>query len=117
MPVTFLKRATESIDYDFDFSDILPSGDSLQSDTASSTVTPASGITAGTKTHNTSTGVVKQYLSGGTASASYLVTCTITTTIGRILTREITVVIDPSRRRRKWRRMWNTTSTRKRPSG
>ena len=89
MSVRFRKQPDENLDYDFDWSAWMASGDTLQASTGTSVVSATTGITVGTKTHNTSTSIVKQFLSGGTADADYEIECTVTTTQGRIGQREI----------------------------
>lgn len=72
------KRPAEVLDYDLDYSQWLPSGDTV----ASATVTAEDGITLGEKVLSDT--AVKQWVSGGTADTEYTITCTATTTGGRI---------------------------------
>jgi hypothetical protein len=75
----FVKRPGETIDYDFIFTDWL----NARNDTvASFTVQSSEGITVGSTAQ--SSGVVKVFVSGGTAGQSYKVTATITTEGGRV---------------------------------
>lgn len=82
----FLKQPNETLDYNFDFSLWMPTGDSI----ASSTVTADAGITLGTKTNTGNT--VQQFISGST-EGTYKVTCRITTTQGRIKEAEILIQV------------------------
>ena len=69
----FVKHPSEVIDYDFIFTDWL---NARNDNVASFTVTADAGITASAGTH--SSGVVKTYISGGTAGRSYKIACTVT---------------------------------------
>ena len=84
---TFSKQPGETLDYDFDFTDWMPTGDAI----ASSVVTAESGVTLGTKI-STDT-VIKQFISGGTDGQKYKVTCKITTNDGRIKELELMLKI------------------------
>ena len=94
MPNEFTKQPGDNLDYDFKFLQWLTSNgatDTLQASTTTSTVTVPAGLTAGTKQHNTTEGIVKQWLSGGTDGADYKITCQITSTQGRVKETEITI--------------------------
>ena len=88
MPVRFRKQPDENLDYDFDWAAWLTTGDTVQAGTGTSVVTATAGVTLGTKTHNTTTGIVKQWISGGTDGSDYDIECTLTTTQGRVGQRE-----------------------------
>ena len=72
------KKASENLDYDFDFTELLGS-DILLSAVVSSV---PSGLTLGVKMV-TST-IVKQYVSGGVVGTIYTVTCQMTSVSGRV---------------------------------
>lgn len=72
-PEMAVKAPTARKDYDFDWVEWLPTGDTI----ASAVVTAESGITV-YSTATTST-VVKVWLTGGTDGSDYVITCTITT--------------------------------------
>jgi hypothetical protein len=76
---TFTKQPVEIKDYDIDYAKWMPSGDSIQSVTAS--ISPA-GLTLGSVLVNGL--VVKIWLSGGTNGALYKITVNVTTTGGRL---------------------------------
>jgi hypothetical protein len=82
----FTKRPGETIDYDITFVEWL----AKRADTVSTfSVATDAGITKVAEEH--ASGVVKVYLSGGTAGRTYKVTATITTVLGRIKQGQITV--------------------------
>jgi exosome complex RNA-binding protein Csl4 len=84
---TFTKRSTETLDYDFDFSDFVPSGDVI----ASNVITADDGLTLTTKQDFYSLGIVKQYIGGGVNGKKYRVTCRVTTNAGRV--KELSLMI------------------------
>lgn len=69
------KRSADSLNYTFDFSQWLASGDSV----ASATWTVPSGLTQVSSSTTSTTAVVK--ISGGTVGTSYTITCAMTTTV------------------------------------
>lgn len=73
----FIKEPADVLDYDVDFSEWIPSSDSI----ATATPTADTGITLGLTTITGNT--VKQWVSGGTDGATYKITLTVTTTGGR----------------------------------
>lgn len=97
MPREFTKQPSENLDYDFDWTDWMPTGDTI----ASSSVTAVSGISLGIKeqgdyvnnlwTTSSSGKIIKQFVSGGTVNANYKVTCVMTTIEGRIDEAEIVI--------------------------
>jgi len=90
----FIKQPSENLDYDFDFGPWLEDeADTLQASTGSSDVSADAGVTLGTKTHDVAMGIVKQWISGGTAGQRYQVTCQITTTGGRVKEAELVIVV------------------------
>jgi hypothetical protein len=77
----FLKAPADVLDYEWDWSQWLPTGDTI----SAVTWTVASGLTLETSpaaSHTTTTATV--WLGGGTAGQQYAVTCQITTAAGRI---------------------------------
>jgi hypothetical protein len=82
----FTKQPADVIDYDIDFSEWLPVGDTLA--TATPTVDVAS-LTLGT-TVISDTGI-KQWVSAGTDGLTYKVTVTVTTNGGRTVQQEFRV--------------------------
>lgn len=82
----FTKQPVDILDYDMDFSDWLPAGDTL--DTATPTVDVASLTLGATVVTDTS---VKQWVSAGTDGLTYKVTITATTTGGRTIQNEFRV--------------------------
>lgn len=76
----YTKQPGDNVDYDVDLSSWLPSTDTVLSAVAVS----ESGITLGTTSINTTTKIVKQWVSGGTTGNRYKVTLTITSVEGRI---------------------------------
>lgn len=82
------KQTSENLDYDFEFTNALPSGDNVS--TATVTATPA-GLTLGTKTISGQT--VKQWISGGTDGVTYKVTVVATSVAGRIRELELELLV------------------------
>ena len=78
----FYKQSGETLDFDFDFTAWMPSGDSIASEVI--TIIDSSGADMSAMVGNTfrNTPVVKQYVTGGTNGESYKVTCKITTSGG-----------------------------------
>ncbi len=74
----FVKQPNETLDYQFDYTQWIPAGDSI----SSATVT-ATGLMLGSKTIENGV-VVRQFISGGTDGTTYEVTCQITTAQGRV---------------------------------
>lgn len=74
------KQPAENIDIDIDFSQWLPSSDTI----SSSAVTADSGITLGNTVNNVTEKKVKQWVSGGASGARYKVTVRATSIEGRI---------------------------------
>jgi hypothetical protein len=85
MAAIFEKDPDAVLDYEFDWSDWLPSGDTI----ASAVVEAETGIVIDSQA-NTSTAVTV-WLSGGTANTGYEVTCHITTAEARQDDRTITI--------------------------
>ncbi len=80
-PVILSKRPAEVFDVDFEFAAVIPTGDSISSDSA----TADAGLTLGARSRSGT--VVKQFISGGAAGAEYELVCRILTSAGR--TREL----------------------------
>jgi hypothetical protein len=83
MAVPFLnqippKNALATLDYEFDWTAWLASGETI----ASATVTVPTGITLYTPA-SVNGGVVVFWLSGGTAMQTYSIACTVVTSAGR----------------------------------
>lgn len=74
------KQPAENIDIDIDFSQWLPSSDTI----SSSAVSADSGITLGSTVNNVTEKKVKQWVSGGTDRVRYKVTVIATSVEGRI---------------------------------
>jgi len=82
---SFLKQPADNLDYDFDFSEWLATGDTI----VSSVVVAEVGITLGTKIETTTN--VKQFVRGGVSGQDYKVSCTITTANG--LDKQVDILI------------------------
>lgn len=81
---SFKQQPAERLDYDVDYTDWLPSADSLSSATVS--VSP-SGLTIDSPAINGK--FVKLWVSGGSSGAKYKATLTVVTAIGRTKQDEI----------------------------
>ena len=89
MAETFTKDPDEVLDYTFDWTDYLETGETI----ASYVITADTGITSGTESQ--ASGVVTYWLTGGDATYTYKVACKIVTSAGRTAERTVTVwVID-----------------------
>lgn len=96
---SILKDPSANLDYDFDWTDWLPDGDTI----SSSAVTADDGITLGSKqqgdyvadlwTPSATGSVIKQFISAGTARNDYRVTCRITTSESRVDERTIVLMV------------------------
>lgn len=75
------KDPDETLDYCWDWSQILPSGDTI----SSVTWTVAPGLTKENSTASTTTATV--WVSGGTVGERYPIACKVTTVAGRIFER------------------------------
>lgn len=82
---SFVKDPDANLDYVFDWSDWLETGETISSYV---TTVPA-GLTKGTESELS--GKVAVWLSGGTANSVYQVACKITTSLGRIDERTIEI--------------------------
>lgn len=77
----FVKQPHEVLDYDFDYSEWLPTADTI----ISTAVTADAGITLGsTIIEPSEKKVVKQWVSGGSDGVTYKVQITATTAGGRV---------------------------------
>lgn len=87
------KQPSEVLDYDFDFSQRLPTGDTISSVLSvtldQNTITLGSGATGVT---NTGT-VVKVWLLGGLSGTRYKVTCRVLTVGGRTMESDMFVLV------------------------
>lgn len=83
------KRASEVLDYDFDFTELL-SANTDTVDEASVTVSPSGLNLVTTSEYST---IVKQWISGGTVGQTYSVLCTMTSALGRIKVLELQLAI------------------------
>lgn len=83
------KAAASSLDYSLDLSRWLVSGDTIATATV---VSDQPDLTLTTATHTPT--VATTVASGGAASPSYVLTWTITTTAGRVLSRKTGLSID-----------------------
>lgn len=84
---TYIKDPDAVLDYRFDWSAWLASGETIT--TAASTV--SAGITKDSESNTTTTATV--WLSGGTDGDDYLVTCRITTNQGRTDDRSMVIKV------------------------
>lgn len=75
---TFTKQPADKFDYDIDYTDWLTSGDNVQG----AIVSGDAGITIDSTFINDPR--IKIWLSGGTAGITYKVTCTMTSSDGRV---------------------------------
>lgn len=94
MPSTFTKDPSALLDYVFDWSAWLGSGETI----ASTVITVPTGLTLDLTAPHTSgytatTTAVTVWLSGGTAGSYYSPACKITTSAGRVDERSITVQV------------------------
>jgi len=83
----FLKDPDAVLDYAFDWSSWLQSGETI----SSYSITVDSGLTK--ESDNESDGVVTVWLSGGTAGSEYTVSCKITTSMSRTDERSMTIKV------------------------
>lgn len=93
MPSSWIKTDAEVLDYKFDFSDWLPTGDTI----STRTVTPETGITVDSSSITDTSTSVTVWLSGGTVDTDYNVTCLVTTTQGRTAERFVTICVRTTR--------------------
>ena len=84
---SFLKDPDATLDYGFDWSEWLSTGETL----SSATWTVPSGITQVSDLITTDDSVI--WLSGGTAGTNYYVACKITTSSSRIDERTMTIIV------------------------
>ncbi len=88
----FLKDPDAVLDYTFDWTLWLTSGSSVDTITGGS-VMVASGVHLDSLTYDAKT--VTAWISGGSPSLNYDITCRIQTTAGRIDDRTITLMVQP----------------------
>ncbi len=89
MPRSFTKDSDAVLDYKWDWSSWLESGETI----STKTVTADSGITVDSSSITDSSASVTAWLSGGTAGQSYAVACKIVTSNGRTDERTIRVSV------------------------
>lgn len=87
MPQLFTKDVDAVLDYRFDWSDWLETGDTI----ATRTVTATTGITVDSSSITDSSTSVTVWLSGGTVGATYDVSCLIVTVQSRTDERTVSV--------------------------
>lgn len=87
MADSYIKDPDAVLDYQWDWSSWLPTGDTI----ASATVTAETGLTVDSYS-NTATAVTA-WLSGGMVGESYSVTCRVVTADGRTDDRTITLLV------------------------
>ena len=87
MAQQFLKDPSAVLDYKFDWSSWLASGETI----SSHTITPESGITVDSSSITDTSTSVTVWLSGGSAGIKYDVTCQIVTSASRTDERTIQV--------------------------
>lgn len=86
---TFLKDSAAVLDYQWDWSDWLASGETI----VSGTVTTPTGIVEDSEVIGST--AVTAWLSGGTVGVTYVLQCTITTSAGRTDNRKMIIrVVD-----------------------
>lgn len=90
MPQSFVKDPNAVLDYTFDWSDWLATGDTI----STRSVTADSGITVDSSAIIASSTAVQVWLSSGTAGKRYDVTCRITTAGGRTDDRTIAIEVE-----------------------
>jgi len=88
MPKRFSKDPGAVLDYMWDWSDWLATGDTIDS----ALITAASGIVLDSSTNTTTTATA--WLSGGTAGQAYDVVCKVVTVDGRTDERTIRIVVE-----------------------
>lgn len=88
MPKRFSKDPGAVLDYMWDWSDWLATGDTIDS----ALITAATGITLDSSTNTTTTATA--WLSGGTAGQAYDVACKVVTVDGRTDERTIRIVVE-----------------------
>jgi hypothetical protein len=82
---TYSKQPGEKLDYDIDFSEWLPIGDTIQSNTVSVEIAPDNTLVVTTPGVISSTGkVVKVWVEAGTSGLTYQVNIVATTVGGRV---------------------------------
>jgi hypothetical protein len=84
MADTFIKDPSDVLDYTFDWTSFLATGETI----SSYTVTPDTGLTKDSDSQ--ASGVITYWLSGGTADSLYNVVCKIVTSAGRTVERTAT---------------------------
>lgn len=84
MAQIFVKDPDDELDYKFDWSNWLATGETI----SSYTITTETGLTKDSDSE--SSGVVTVWLSGGTAGNDYDVACKITSSAGRVKERTMT---------------------------
>lgn len=94
MPIAALrwpdKDPAETLDFSMDWTDQL--GLTTPADTISAAAwTVPAGLTAGSQYH--ANGIATTWLSGGTAGTDYTLTCRITTAAGRVIERNIRLLV------------------------
>lgn len=89
----YIQQPAEVLDYDFDFSDWLPTQDKIASAAASVTSGPDTALVLGATLVDSTGKIVKQWVSGGTNGATYEVQVTATTLGGRVKEAEFQIRI------------------------
>lgn len=84
---TFRKDAASTLDYTFDWTSWLATGETI----TAQTITADTGITAATP--SVSGGKVTTFVSGGTSAQNYGVRCQITTSAGRTDVRSMNIEV------------------------
>lgn len=86
---TYIKDPDAVLDYKFDWSSWLASGDTI----STATVTASSGLTVDSSSITDTNTTVTAWLSGGTAGTKYAVTCHIVTAQDREDDRTVSVLV------------------------
>ena len=87
MPQSFTKDPDAVLDYRFDWSDWLETGDTI----ATRTITASTGITVDSSSITDSSTSVTVWLSGGTVGATYDIACLVVTSASRTDERTVSV--------------------------
>lgn len=90
MASRFTKDPAAVLDYKFDWSSWLASGETI----STRTVTPATGITVDSSSITDTNTSVTVWLSGGTAGTEYTVACKIVTSAARTDERTLTIQVE-----------------------
>lgn len=88
--MSFTKDPAADLDYEWDWTAWLATGETITAATVSSVPT---GLTVGAVTNTATTATV--WLSGGASDTTYTVSCQVTTSAGRVDVRSIGITVQP----------------------